>query len=202
MADDAKGPDLSPWEVLDEARVLDAAPWMDVYRQRVRLPGGEVVDDYYRVRLPEYVIVVALTGDDRVLMLRGYRHGVGRTTLGVVGGLMDQPGEEPLETARRELLEETGYAGGRWTALGDHVPHSNYGCGVAHLFLAAGVERRAEPCSGDLEQTELLAVPRQEALELLRQGEIASLAGVAALALALNPLLHDPNGDPPGEDHG
>ena len=190
MADDPRRPDFTPWEVLDEQRVLGAAPWLDVYRQRVRLPEGKVVDDYYRVRLPEYVIVVALTVDDEVLMLRGYRHGAGRTTLGVVGGLMEQ-GEQPLETARRELLEETGYAGGRWSALGAHVPHSNYGCGVAHLYLVAGVEPRAEACSGDLEQTEVLAVPRRKVLELLRRGEISSLSNVAALAVALNPLLYD-----------
>ena len=183
------GEDFAPWEVLEERRVLAAEPWLDVFRQRVRLPDGRVIDDYYRVRLPEYVIVVPLTPDDRVVLLRGYRHGAGRTTLGVVGGLMEQ-GEVPAETARRELLEETGHSGGRWTALGSHLPHSNYGCGRAHLFLAQEVERTAEPCSGDLEQTEVLLVTRQRCLKLLQQGEISSLSNVAALALALNPLLY------------
>ena len=190
MSDEKKEtPDFAPWEVLEEQQLLAAAPWLDVYLQKVRLPDGRVIDDYYRVRLPEYVIVVALTTGDRVLLLRGYRHGVGRVTVGVVGGLME-PGEEPLATARRELLEETGYSGGRWTALGSHVPHSNYGCGRAHLFLARGVERTADACSGDLEQTEVLEVTRQRCLELLGAGEISSLSNVAALALALDPALY------------
>jgi len=189
MPDEEKEVGFAPWEVMEEQRVLAAEPWLDVYLQKVRLPDGRVIDDYYRVRLPRYVIVVPLTDDDRVVMLRGYRHGVGRTTLGVVGGLME-PGEEPELTARRELLEETGYSGGKWTDLGAHVPHSNYGCGEAHLFVARGVAQTAEPCSGDLEQTEVLTVTRQEALRLLRRGEIASLSNVAALALALNPALY------------
>jgi len=190
MPNEKKGAaDFAPWEVLQEQRVLAAEPWLDVFRQQVRLPDGRVIDDYYRVRLPEYVIVVPLTSDDRVVLLRGYRHGVGHTTVGLVGGLMEQ-GEVPLETARRELLEETGHSGGRWTALGSHAPHSNYGCGRAHLFLAQGIERTAEPCSGDLEQTEVLEVTRQRCLELLHHGEISSLSSVAALALALNPLLY------------
>ena len=202
MTDGRRGaPEFTPWEVLQERRVLAAEPWLDVYRQKVRLPDGRIIDDYYRVRLPEYVIVVAITAGERLLMLRGYRHGPGRTTLGVVGGLME-PGEEPEETARRELLEETGHGGGRWRALGAHLPHSNYGCGKAHLFLARGVVPLARPCSGDLEQTEVLEMTSQEVLALLGAGEISSLSSVAALALALNPLLDHEDHRPTEETDG
>ena len=181
-------PPPQAWRVLEERRVLDGEPWISVYLQRVELPDGRVVDDYYRVRLPDYVLVVALTEDDQVLLLRHYRHGLKRTTMGVVGGLLE-PGEEPEACARRELLEETGHAADSWRSLGSYTPHSNYGCGRAHLFLATGARQVAEPDPGDLEQLELKLVPRAEALDLVRGGEVGSLSAAAALTMALGDAL-------------
>ncbi|MBZ5575446.1 MAG: NUDIX hydrolase [Acidobacteriia bacterium] len=88
-----------------KTEVAFATPWFDVVGKTMQ-PGEA---PYYSLRLPEYVAVVALTEDERVLLVRQYRPAVEQYTLELPSGLVD-PGEPTAETARRELLEETGYA--------------------------------------------------------------------------------------------
>ena len=100
-----------------KTEVAFATPWFQILSKTMR-PGE---DPYYSLRLPDYVSVVALTEEQRVLIVRQYRPAVERDTLELPSGLVD-PGETPEEAARRELLEETGYQGGSWELLGAMEP--------------------------------------------------------------------------------
>lgn len=177
-----------PWVVLEHRDVHVAEPWLRLSVQRVELPDGRIVDDYYRVAMPDYAVIVASTADGRFVMERGYKHGPGREILCVPAGLLTE-GEPPVDGARRELLEETGYGDGTWRSLGAFNAHGNYGCGRAHLFRATGVRAVAAPDSGDLEdyRVELLTV--DDIAAAVRGGEIGLLSTIAALALATHPLL-------------
>jgi ADP-ribose pyrophosphatase len=90
-----------------------ATPWFQVVSKTMR--EGEA--PYYSLRLPDYVSVVALTEEDKVLIVRQYRPAVEHHTLELPSGLVD-PGETPQETGRRELLEETGYQADEVELLG------------------------------------------------------------------------------------
>ncbi|MBI3978483.1 MAG: NUDIX hydrolase [Chloroflexi bacterium] len=177
--------ELRPWTVLDAEHLLSAPPWLEVYREQVQLPGGRVLDDFYRVVMPEFAVVAAVTPDGQLVMVRGYRHGPRRIVLSAPAGLVE-PGETPLAAAQRELLEETGYAATDWTSLGRFVVDSNRQGGTAHIFLA----RQARPVTAgnqdddtEIVQVELLD-PRQFG-QAIHRGEIALLASAAAIALAL-----------------
>ncbi len=135
------------------------------------------------MELRDYAIVVALTPAGELLTQRAYKHGVGHETLDLVAGLIED-GEDPLHAAHRELLEETGYQGNHWTALGSYVVNSNYGSGRMHAFIARDVVRVTEPNSGDLEDLELILRPLAQAVEDLRAGRFELLSAAAALALA------------------
>jgi ADP-ribose pyrophosphatase len=93
--------------------VAFATPWFELLAKTMR--EGEA--PYYSLRLPDYVSVVAFTEDGRTVIVRQYRPAVEHHTLELPSGLVD-PGETPEETARRELLEETGYEAGEVELLG------------------------------------------------------------------------------------
>lgn len=176
------------WTVLESHDVHVAEPWFRLSAERVLLPNGRIVAPYYRIAMPAYAVVVASTPDGRVVMERGYKHGPGREVLCLPAGLLHQA-ETPLEGARRELLEETGYASDEWQALGAYVAHGNYGCGRAHLFRATNVRPVAVPDSGDLEDYRIELATLEDIAAAIHRGEVELLSSVAALALATHPLL-------------
>lgn len=174
------------WQVLSTRLIYAAKPWVELSVQSVRLPDGRIVDDYHQIRLPEYCVVFAETAESQVIVARQYRHGVGAECVTLPAGIIEDV-ENPLDAMKRELLEETGYAADDWRSLGGYVPHSNYGCGKAHLFAARNARKIKEPCSGDLEESEILLFTQAELFHAISEGRVASLSMIAAVSLATNP---------------
>jgi ADP-ribose diphosphatase len=174
---------LKPWEVLDSQVVFHAPPWIEISRQKIRLPDGKMVEDYHQVRMTDFALVVASTADGRILVERQYKHGIGKVTLVVPAGAI-HPGEAPTAAAQRELLEETGYAAEAWRSLGSFLLSANYGCATAHVFTAQNARAVAEPKSGDLEEMQILLLRPQELLQALEGGQVLALSSVAAILLA------------------
>ena len=173
-----------PWKVIERTSVYRADPWLAVERQKVELPDGRIIADYHRIFLTDCAGVVARTVDGRFLATRQYRHGLGRVSLTLPGGAL-APDELPLDGAKRELLEETGYEAPMWTSLGSFTMNGNYGCGTIHFFLASGARRTTEPHSDDLEYTEFVFLSVKEIRRAILNGEVAVLAAVTALLLAI-----------------
>jgi ADP-ribose pyrophosphatase len=174
------------WEILSTRVIYSAKPWVELSVQSVRLPGGRVVNDYHQVALPEYCVAYAETADGKIIVAQQYRHGVRAECVTLPAGQLEE-GETPVETMQRELLEEAGYVADSWISLGSYVPHSNYGCGKAHLFSARNARKVQEPCSGDLEDSEILLLSKAELFRAISEGRIASLSMIAAVSLATNP---------------
>ena len=142
---------LTPWRVLHTDLLLDCSPWFRVVADHLALPDGRRIENFYRIEALDFVMIFPLADDGRVLVLRGYKHGVGRVMFQLPAGYMDRANESPLACAKRELLEETGHAAKEWHALGRLSVDGNRGLGHAHMFLARGLEAVAAPDSGDLE---------------------------------------------------
>ena len=172
------------WKVIERTSVYRADPWLAVERQKIELPDGRIVADYHRISLADCAGVVACTADGRFLVERQYRHGPGRVSLILPGGAL-APNEPPLDGAKRELLEETGYEAPTWTSLGSFTMNANYGCGTVHFFLASGARHTAMPDCDDLEYSELVLLSRDDIRRAVRSGEIAVLGAAAAILLAL-----------------
>lgn len=186
------------WQVLESRDLHIAEPWLRLSVQRIRLPDGRTVDEFYRIALPDYAVVVATTDDGRFVMERSYKHGPGCAIVCLPAGVLHD-GEDPLAGAQRELLEETGYAAPEWRSLGSFTVNGNYGCGRAHLYRATSARKVAEPDSGDLEEIHVELMTSDQVAAAGRAGEIGLLSSAAAIALATNPFFaegFDPLGHP------
>ena len=171
------------WEVLERKDVFVDENRIKVSVERLKLPDGRIVDDYYRIQLPESVAMVARNTEGKIVMSRQYLHGFGGVSVVLPAGRIEK-GEEPLHAARRELLEEAGYVSEEWISLGSMVPNVNYGCGRVHFFYAENARRTTEPASGDLEDMEIILMDEREIIQAIRTGRIASVGTITALSLA------------------
>ena len=180
-------PDEEKWDVLSHEIVLQH-PFLNVAMETVRLPSGQIIEGWPIVDARSYVIVVAENEAGELLILEGYKHGLGRSCWHMVGGYLEQ-GEEPVDSARRELLEEAGCASDTLVPLGSFVVDANRRSSVAHLFLARRVCASVEDSeSDDIEQTTLRWVPAEKARNALYDGRVGVMSSALALALAL-PIL-------------
>jgi ADP-ribose pyrophosphatase len=173
----------SKWQILNQENIIDH-PFLRVDAQTIALPDGRVIPDWHWVHARDYVIIVAVDEQRRVLILDGYKHGVGRDNWQVVGGYLEA-GEEPLPCAQRELQEEVGLAADGWDLLGAYVVDANRHVGVGSFFLAQGLRPVENLPSDDLEQATLHWVALPEIQQALGDGRVGALAHATALSLAL-----------------
>lgn len=140
--------DPKPWKVL-RSEYLFRRPWLTARKDCVQLPSGVINEEYYVLEYPTWIKVIALTPEGKMVMIRQYRHGLGRTCYELVAGVMDPTDATPEEAARRELMEETGYGGGCWLPFTVLSPNASACNNVSHCFLALGVtpqgDRHLEP---------------------------------------------------------
>jgi len=143
---------------------------LQVHRDSVRLPdGGSATREY--IDHPGAVAIVPLLEGDIVLLERQFRYPLGRVMAEIPAGKID-PGEDPLDTARRELREETGHAASEWRHLGTIHPIVAYSNEHIELFLATGLSAAQDPALDHGEFLETFTLPLAEALEWIRDGRI------------------------------
>jgi 8-oxo-dGTP pyrophosphatase MutT (NUDIX family) len=167
------------WEVVGREPLQDCRVFR-VQRATTRSPHSSEAHPFYTIEADAWVNVVATTRAGELVMVRQWRHGAGKVTLEIPGGLID-PGESPATAAARELLEETGFASGELRPLGDVNPNPALFGNRVHTFLAEGCERVSEVKNGPLEETWVELVPERALPDLLRAGEIDHALVIAAL---------------------
>lgn len=152
--------------------------FLKVHKDRVRLPDGAEAHREY-ITHPGAVAVLAMTEDGKLIMERQYRYPAGRAFLEIPAGKLD-PEEAPENTARRELLEETGYTAGEWIYLGTAYPCIGYSNEKISYYLARGLvagERRLD----EGEFLEVLSMPLTEAFDLALTGDICDSKSIVGL---------------------
>jgi ADP-ribose pyrophosphatase len=156
----------------------------DIFAATRVSPSG-ASGEFCLVETPDWVNVVPLVrgplGEERFLMVRQFRHGAGSITTEFPAGLVD-PGEDPLDTAARELREETGFTAGRLTLLGKTAPNPAFMTNWCYTYLAEDVAHAGETDLDDLEAIERREVSAEELDDRIGTGEFTnSLVLVAYL---------------------
>ncbi|MBO6077091.1 MAG: NUDIX hydrolase, partial [Fibrobacter sp.] len=100
---------MKPWKRLNSEYLVDA-PWLKVAKETCELPNGKVIDDFYTLWQPDWVLILARTTEGKWVMTEQYRHGTGKIALEFPAGIIDK-GETPEQAALRELQEEVAFRG-------------------------------------------------------------------------------------------
>lgn len=168
------------WKVLKSEHILRLGQWLSVRQEEVQLPSGTVVPTWFVLEFPNWINVIAITKDGEMVMEDQYRHALGETHYELVAGVID-PGETPLEAAKRELSEETGYEGGEWELYMTLSPNPTNHNNLSYTFLARGVEKTREQHQERTEDIRVHVMKQEEVRTLLERGEIVQALHAAPL---------------------
>lgn len=137
--------------------------------------------EFVHLQCPDWVNVIPVTPEGKVVMIEQYRHGIGRVTLEVPGGI-SEPGEGPEVTCARELLEETGYAGDACRIIGRVSANPAIQTNWVHTGLIRNAVLRGGGAPDEHEEIGVRLVPLPDVPELIRSGVIHHSFVVAAFA--------------------
>ena len=178
-----------PWNVISQRQIVDT-PYFKLRCEQVAVPNGPVIPDYYIIENRGWVGVVPLTEGGRFLINRQYKHGLGREVLEFPAGGIDAHELDPLETAHRELMEETGYSfdDDQVTFLAHMYANPTSALTEIWWYLARNVRLTGTPKEDPVEVIETELVTPAELLKLIHNGQFAVQGQISAAYMALERL--------------
>jgi ADP-ribose pyrophosphatase len=168
--------------VRESERTLISTRVLELKSERFRHPVRGTEKDFVVIHAPDWVNVVALTAERRVVLVRQFRFGVNALSLEIPGGVIEA-GEDPVAAGMRELSEETGYTGGRVRLLGSVNPNPAIQDNRCHFVLVEDAVLTNPLKWDDDEEIQVTTAPVAETLALARSGGITHSLSVAALML-------------------
>lgn len=177
---------IKPWEVIKKNYLFENK-YMTLRQEIVRLPTGQIHEDYFIREWVGFVTIFAMTEDGRVLMNREYKHGVKDLITTLPAGMIDD-GEHPLEAVKRELKEETGYEVACDPELVGQYVIDPSGCdGHMYLYFCDNVKFTGGKVEDDpSEQIENMLLSVNTLREMLNSGEISAIGQIAAIRTILD----------------
>jgi 8-oxo-dGDP phosphatase len=171
--------DPKAWKTL-ASKYLFQKPWLTMRQDRVELPNGGVIDEFFIWEYPAWVNVIPVTDTGEIVLIRQFRYGVKDVYYELCAGVVDS-GEELLVAAKRELLEETGYGGGSWTPFMQLCANPAIQNNITHTFLATGVSAKQAQALETTEEITVHLVSPKDVLKLIDDGEIMQALHAAPL---------------------
>lgn len=165
---------IRPWKIIGSKSLYPG-----IRLDTCELPNGHVLDAHL-LDYDDEIMVFALTGDQEVVLIRQYRHGVQKVILELPGGSVDD-GESALEAAKRELMEETGYASDIFIEVGCISPNPAIYTNKIYSFLAMDVEQTGKQRAYDAEMSEVVLTPLEEMLAMAQRGELLHSLNISTI---------------------
>ncbi len=171
---------LKHWKKIDSKQDVD----LKLFRVRwdlVENPRTKQALERLVLETEDWVNVVPITKDNKVVIVNQYRFGVAKIIPEIPGGLIDK-GEESKSAAIRELEEETGYTGGEWMYLGSVEPNPAFHTNLCHHWLALGVEKTKNPSLDAGEDISVDTFTYAEIRQMIAGGQICHVLALSALS--------------------
>lgn len=170
---------MDKWTLLDSKYIIQR-PWATLRVDKLQLPGGHIKDEYYVLEYPAWVNMVGITDDNQVLFVQQYRHGAGEILVELPAGVVEE-GEDPAEAARRELLEETGYAFDSIEQICQLYANPATSGNITYTYLLTGGRKVQEQELDSSEDIDVLLMSIEEAKTILFDNRIGQALHASAL---------------------
>jgi ADP-ribose pyrophosphatase len=167
-----------PWKVLS-SRVNESFRIFSLRIDRALSPRTQKAHDFYVLESTDWVNVIPITTKGEVVLVRQYRHGTKEVTLEIPGGIVE-PEDSPVDAARRELLEETGFKEEEMVPLGSVNPNPAFLTNRCYTYVARNVARTRMQDQDEKEDIEVEVRPLEEIPRLIREAEITHALVLAA----------------------
>jgi ADP-ribose pyrophosphatase len=170
---------VEKWEKL-ESQTLSDYRIFKIRRDSSRSPRTGVTHDFYIMETGDWINVIPVTSEAKVVFIHQFRHGTEDITLEIPGGMADEDDDSLLESARRELREETGYTADLIVPIGSVAPNPAFLTNRCHTFLAIGARQVGQPQFDGSEDIRVQEIGLDQVPELITSGRITHALVVAA----------------------
>lgn len=180
---------MKKWKTLSSELVFDNK-WFKVQKDAVELSNGTVLDDYFFWKEQNVSQVVALTKNNKMVLVKQYKHAADEIMIEFPAGYVEGS-EDFKEAAKREFLEETGYTAENFELIGKVIHNPTKSSGIVKIYLALGAEMSDVQNLDQNEEIEILVLEIDKVLKMISKGEIWATGTIAAIFLALNKLKYN-----------
>lgn len=175
------------WKILSSAYIFRDT-WLYARKDKCVRPDGKIIDPYYVMEYPDWVTALALTKDEKIILVRQYRHALGEVCLELPGGCVDKADIDVEAAVRREFLEETGYRFDAAQHLGRTSSNPSTNSNLLHMFLLTGGEKVQGQQLDANEEIDILIVGLEEFKQMLLEGKFIQSMHVTTIFYALAKL--------------
>lgn len=177
---------MEKWKSIDSKYIIQR-PWATLRVDKLEMPNGNIKEEYYVLEYPTWVNMVALTEDNQVIFVKQYRHGAGRIMVELPAGVVED-NEDPEIAARRELLEETGYAFDDISYVCELFANPATSGNITYTYLLTGGRKVQEQDLDPSEDIEVVLMDLEEAKQFLFDNKIGQALHSSALFYTLKKL--------------
>ncbi|MFT3680050.1 MAG: NUDIX hydrolase [Ferruginibacter sp.] len=170
------------WKTLS-SKYISQHPYFTARVDKCEMPDGKIVEEYYVVELPTSVCALAITEDNKAILVKQYRLPLNETLYEIPGGFIDE-GENPAKAVARELLEETGYEFAAVHHVGKVAANPGLLTNYTELFLATGGKKVATQSLDHNEEIEVHLIPVEEIRAMMKRNEFAQALHVCCMMYA------------------
>jgi 8-oxo-dGTP pyrophosphatase MutT (NUDIX family) len=175
------------WQIIKDTKVFET-PIFNLHEREVKPAGENEPSDFYVLDAPEWINIIALTPDREIVLVEQYRHGIDEVTLEIPGGMVD-PGESPIEAAKRELAEETGFTSDSWELIGKSSSNPAFLTNFTHLYLVENCKKTEDQQTEGTEDIDVHIMKLKDFMSLIRNGTVHHAIVLSAVT---NMLLKRP----------